>query len=177
MRHPFFTIGHSSRPIGEFIDLLTASEIGVVVDVRTVPRSRANPQYNLEALPESLSGFKIAYEHVAELGGLRARAKDIAPEVNAFWQNQSFHNYADYAVSGGFRSGLTRLRDLGRLRRCAVMCAEAVWWRCHRRIIADYLVAGGDQVFHILAPGKVAIASLTTAARPGPEDTVTYPAQ
>ena len=108
---------------------------------------------------------------------LRARAKDIAPEVNAFWQNQSFHNYADYAMSGGFRSGLARLRDLGRLRRCAVMCAEAVWWRCHRRIIADYLVVGGDQVFHILAPGKVAIASLTTAARPGPEDTVTYPAQ
>jgi uncharacterized protein (DUF488 family) len=134
MKLPFFTIGHSSRPIGEFIDLLTASEIGVVVDVRTVPRSRANPQYNLEALPESLSGFQIAYEHVAELGGLRARAKDIAPEVNDFWQNQSFH-------------------------------------------IADYLVAGGDQVFHILAPGKVAIASLTTAVRPGPEDTVTYPAQ
>jgi uncharacterized protein (DUF488 family) len=177
MRLPFFTIGHSSRPIGEFIDLLTASEIGVVVDVRTVPRSRANPQYNLEALHESLSGFQIAYEHVAELGGLRARAKDISPEVNDFWQNQSFHNYADYAMSDGFRSGLTRLRDLGRLRRCAVMCAEAVWWRCHRRIIADYLVAGGDQVFHILAPGKVAIASLTTAVRPGPEDTVTYPAQ
>jgi uncharacterized protein (DUF488 family) len=177
MRLPFFTIGHSSRPMSEFIGLLTASEIGVVVDVRTVPRSRANPQYNREALPESLSGFQIAYEHVAELGGLRARAKDIAPEVNAFWQNQSFHNYADYAMSGGFHSGLARLRDLGRLRRCAVMCAEAVWWRCHRRIIADYLVVGGDQVFHILAPGKVAIASLTTAARPGPEDTVTYPAQ
>jgi hypothetical protein len=96
---------------------------------------------------------------------------------NAFWQNQSFHNYADYAMSGGFRSGLARLRDLGRVRRCAVMCAEAVWWRCHRRIIADYLVVGGEQVFHILGPGKVAIASLTPGARPGPRDTVTYPPQ
>jgi Domain of unknown function DUF488 len=103
MKFPFFTIGHSTRPIGEFIDLLTAAEIGIVVDVRTVPRSRTSPQYNREALPESLSGFQIAYEHVAELGGLRARAKDIAPDVNAFWQNQSFHNYADYAMSGSFR--------------------------------------------------------------------------
>jgi uncharacterized protein (DUF488 family) len=177
MKFSFFTVGHSTRPIGEFIDLLTASEIGIVVDVRTVPRSRTNPQYDREALPESLSGFQIAYEHVAELGGLRARAKDIAPDVNAFWQNRSFHNYADYAMSGGFRSGLARLRDLGRVRRCAVMCAEAVWWRCHRRIIADYLVIGGEQVFHILGPGKVAIASLTPGARPGPRGTVTYPTQ
>jgi len=176
-KFPFFTIGHSTRPIGEFIDLLTASEIGIVVDVRTVPRSRTNPQYNGEKLPESLSRFQIAYEHVAELGGLRARAKDVAPEVNAFWQNQSFHNYADYAMSGSFHSGLARLRDLGRVRRCAVMCAEAVWWRCHRRIIADYLIIGGEQVFHILGQGKVAIASLTPGARPGPGDTVTYPSQ
>ena len=80
-------------------------------------------------------------------------------------------------MSGGFRSGLARLRDLGRVRRCAVMCAEAAWWRCHRRIIADYLVVGGDRVFHIVAPGKVAIASLTIGARFGPRDTVTYPAQ
>ena len=175
MTLPFFTIGHSRRPIGEFIDLLAASKVSLVVDVRTIPRSRTNPQYNCEKLPESLSGFQIAYEHVAELGGLRARAKDIAPDVNAFWQNQSFHNYADYAMSCSFRSGLARLRDLGRVRRCAVMCAEAVWWRCHRRIITDYLVVGGDQVFHILGPGKVAIASLTPRARPGPGDTVTYP--
>jgi uncharacterized protein (DUF488 family) len=103
--------------------------------------------------------------------------KDIAPDVNAFWQNRSFHNYADYAMSRGFRSGLARLRALGRVRRWAVMCAEAVWWRCHRRIIADYLAIGGEQVFHILGPGKVAIASLTPGARPGLRDTVTYPPQ
>ncbi len=177
MEFPFYTIGHSTRPIGEFIDILTASEVGIVVDVRTIPRSRTNPQYNCELLPESLSGFQIAYAHVAELGGLRARAKDIGPDVNGFWQNQSFHNYADYAISNNFRSGLIRLRDLGRARCCAVMCAEALWWRCHRRIIADYLIVGGEQVLHILGPGKVAIASLTPGARPGPRDTVTYPPQ
>jgi uncharacterized protein (DUF488 family) len=175
VRFPFFTIGHSTRSIVEFIDLLIASEIGIVVDVRTVPRSRTNPQYNRESLPVSLSGFQIAYEHVAELGGLRARAKDIAPNVNALWQNQSFHNYADYAMSGSFRSGLARLRELGRVQRCAVMCAETLWWRCHRRIIADYLVAGGEQVFHILGPGKVVVARMTPGARAGPRDTVTYP--
>jgi uncharacterized protein (DUF488 family) len=174
-RFPFFTIGHSTRRIGEFLDLLTASEIGMVVDVRTVPRSRTNPQFNRESLHESLSGFQIAYEHIAELGGLRARAKDIAPDVNALWQNQSFHNYADYAMSGSFRSGLARLRDLGRARRCAVMCAEAVWWRCHRRIISDYLVVAGEQVSHILGPGKLAVASLTPGAVAGPQATVIYP--
>ena len=99
MTFPFFTIGHSTRPIDEFIDLLAASQIGLVVDVRTVPRSRTNPQYNGESLPKSLSNFQIAYEHIAELGGLRPRAHDIAPRVNGFWKNQSFHNYADYAMA------------------------------------------------------------------------------
>src|SRR5260221_1876903 len=175
MKVSFFHIGPSTRPIGEFLDLLTASEIGIVVDVRTVPRSRTNPQYNREALPESLSGFQIAYEHVAELGGLRARAKDIAPDVNAFWQNRSFHNYADYAMSGGFRSGLARLRDLGRVRRCAGMCAEVVWWRGHRRILAGYLVIGGEQGVHILWPGKVAITRLTPGGPAWPRETVAPP--
>jgi uncharacterized protein (DUF488 family) len=176
MAFPYFTIGHSTRPIGEFVDLLAASEVGLVVDVRTVPRSQTNPQYDREALPGSLSGFQIAYEHVAVLGGRRARAQDIAPDVNAFWENQSFHNYADYAMGGGFRSGLARLRELGRVRRCAVMCAEAAWWRCHRRIIADYLLVAGERVFHILGPNAVAPASLTKAATPQPDGALTYPA-
>ena len=175
MAFPFFTIGHSTRPIGEFIDLLAASEVGLVVDVRTVPRSRKNPQYDRETLPGSLSGFQIAYEHVAELGGRRGRRPDIAPEVNAFWENQSFHNYADYAMGGCFRSGLARLHELGEVRRCAVMCAEAVWWRCHRRIIADYLLVAGARVFHILGPDSVTPASLTKAATPQPDGALTYP--
>jgi Hypervirulence associated proteins TUDOR domain/Protein of unknown function, DUF488 len=118
MTFPFFTIGHSMRPIGEFIALLAASEVGLIVDVRAVSRSRTNPQYDRETLHGSLSGFQIAYEHVEELGGRRARTLDIAPDVNAFWENQSFHNYADYAMGGGFRSGLARLRGLGHVRRC-----------------------------------------------------------
>lgn len=175
MAFPFFTIGHSIRPIGEFIDLLTASEVSLVVDVRTVPRSRTNPQYDRETLPGSLSGFQIAYEHVAELGGRRGRRPDIAPEVNAFWENQSFHNYADYAMGEGFRSGLGRLHELGEVRRCAVMCAEALWWRCHRRIIADYLLVAGARVFHILGPDSVTPASLTKVATPQPDGALTYP--
>jgi uncharacterized protein (DUF488 family) len=177
MALPFFTICHSTRPIVEFIDLLNASKVGLVVDVRTVPRSRTNPQYNREALPESFSEYQIAYEHVAALGGRRPRARHISPSVNGFWENQSFHNYADYAMGGGFRSGFARLRELGHIRRCAVMCAEAVWWRCHRRIIADYLLAAGERVFHILGPAAVAPASLTKVATPQPDGALTYPAQ
>ena len=177
MAYPFFTIGHSTRSIGKFIELLTASEIGIVVDVRTIPRSRTNPQFNREVFPGSLSEFQIAYEHIAELGGRRARTQDIAPDVNAFWENQSFHNYADYAMGGSFRSGLARLRELGSIRRCAVMCAEAVWWRCHRRIVADYLLVAGERVFHILGPKAVSPASLTKGATPMPDGVLTYPAQ
>ncbi len=177
MALPFFTVGHSTRSISEFIELLAARKIGLVVDVRSVPRSGTNPQYNLEALPRSLSEFQIAYEHVAELGGLRPRAHDIAPKINGFWENQSFHNYADYAMSVGFQSGLARLREIGSVRRCAVMCAETVWWRCHRRIIADYLLTAGEQVFHILGPGKIAPASLTKVAKPLPDGVLIYPAE
>src|SRR5213080_3494264 len=141
MAHPFFTIGHSTRPMSEFVDLLKSAQIGVVADVRSVPRSRTNPQYNCDALSQTLGQFAIGYEHIPPLGGLRARAQNVSPSLNAFWENQSFHNYADYALSQSFRCGLARLRALGDERRCAVMCAEAVWWRCHRRIIADYLLA------------------------------------
>jgi uncharacterized protein (DUF488 family) len=164
MGHPFFTIGHSTRSLDEFIALLRASAIEVLVDVRTVPRSRRNPQFNKDALPESLGDVQISYEHIAELGGLRGKALRIEPSPNGFWQNDSFRNYADYALTQPFRDGLVRLRELGRRRRCAVMCAEAVWWRCHRRIIADYLVSRGETVLHILGPGKVEPAALTAEA-------------
>src|SRR5213075_1511107 len=100
--NPIFTIGHSTRPIEEFIALLRSSEIEVVVDVRTVPRSRTNPQYNRDTLSESLAGAGIGYEHIAALGGLRGRSRDILPVVNAFWENPSFHNFADYAMSNAF---------------------------------------------------------------------------
>jgi uncharacterized protein (DUF488 family) len=176
MALPFFTIGHSTRPLSEFIDLLAASRVGVVVDVRAIPRSRTNPQYNREALPDSLAEYQIGYEHIAELGGRRSRAKNIAPDVNAFWENDSFHNYADYAMGDTFASGLTKLRELGSARPCAVMCAESVWWRCHRRIIADYLLASGEQVYHILGANAAAPATLTKSAVLRPDGKLTYPA-
>src|SRR5437867_1909007 len=91
-RHPFFTIGHSTRPIAEFVDLLRQADIQSIVDVRTIPRSRTNPQYDRDLLPETLSQFQIGYEHIAALGGLRGKKHDVPPNVNAFWQNQSFHN-------------------------------------------------------------------------------------
>ena len=172
---PFFTIGHSTRQVGELVDLLTAAAVGVLVDVRAVPRSRTNPQFNTDVLPAALSSAAIDYEHIAALGGLRGRKTGIRPAVNAFWTNQSFHNYADYAMGQEFRAALAQLRALGRAQRCAIMCAETLWWRCHRRIITDYLVSSGEPVFHILGAGDVTRARLTPAATPGPEGTLVYP--
>ncbi|MGH6770583.1 MAG: DUF488 family protein [Xanthobacteraceae bacterium] len=176
MSNPFFTVGHSNRPVGALVDLLNTAGVRLVVDVRTIPRSRTNPQFNNDALPKALSESDIGYEHIATLGGLRGRERTTASAVNAFWENQSFHNYADYAMSEDFRFGLSRLRELGHTRRCAIMCAEAVWWRCHRRIIADYLIAEGETVMHILGPDRTEQARMTPAARPGPAGTLTYPA-
>jgi uncharacterized protein (DUF488 family) len=178
MALPFFTIGHSTRPVSEFVDLLESQQIRLVVDVRTIPRSRANPQYNGDVLDEALAQHQVGYERIAALGGLRRRKHDISATVNAFWQNQSFHNYADYALTTEeFRAGLARLRVLGHERRSAIMCAEAVWWRCHRRIIADYLLAAGETVFHILGQDRIEPAHLTGAARPAPDMSLTYPAE
>ncbi len=173
--NPFFTIGHSTHPIEEFAALLMAAEVRLVVDVRSVPRSRFNPQFNRDALPASLAAHGIAYEHLAALGGLRGTQRDVSPAVNAFWENASFHNYADYAMSEEFQSGLRNLRALGEAARSCVMCAESLWWRCHRRIIGDYLIAADEDVFHILGEGHIERAHLTPAAQLGPTETLTYP--
>jgi uncharacterized protein (DUF488 family) len=173
--HPFHTIGHSTRPLADFAAMLRAAAVTLVVDVRTVPRSRTNPQYNRETLPDSLAPFGIAYEHMAALGGLRGRKREVPPEVNGFWENDSFHNYADYAMSEEFGRGFARLRELGAAQRCAIMCAETVWWRCHRRIIADYLLAAGESVLHIMGPGHIEPARMTEAAQPEPAGHLAYP--
>lgn len=173
--HGFFTIGHSTRPIDAFMTLLADSGIRRLADVRTVPRSRANPQYNADAFSDTLRQSGIDYEHIAALGGLRGRTPGVPADVNAFWQNKSFHNYADYATSDAFRAGLNRLREFGHARRCAIMCAEAVWWRCHRRIIADYLIAAGEPVFHVLGQNRIEPAHMTPAANAGPGGTLIYP--
>jgi uncharacterized protein (DUF488 family) len=175
MTLPFHTIGHSTRTIDEFVALLREADARLVVDVRTVPRSRTNPQYNKETLPETLAQYQIGYEHIAELGGLRGHKREVPAEVNAFWQNASFHNYAAYALSESFRQGLAHLREIGHANRCAIMCAEAVWWRCHRRIISDYLLSEGELVFHILGPGHIEPAHMNEGARVEGERVI-YPA-
>jgi uncharacterized protein (DUF488 family) len=173
---PFFTIGHSTRSLDELAALLGPNGVTRVVDVRTVPRSRANPQYDKATLPRTLAKRGLAYEHLAALGGLRGRTPDTPPELNGFWQNASFHRYADYALTEGFREGLAELLERGRAERVVVMCAEAVWWRCHRRIIADHLLAAGADVFHLVSSDVPEPASLTPSARPGPGGTIVYPA-
>jgi uncharacterized protein (DUF488 family) len=173
MQNPFYTIGHSTRTMQEFADLLREAHVGLVVDVRTVPRSRANPQFGCDVLPDSLAEYQIGYEHIAELGGLRGKQRLVEPSPNEYWKNKSFRNYADYALTDRFRTGLTGLHDLGRANVTAIMCAEAVWWRCHRRIIADYLLASGHPVFHILGPGRIEPATLTPGANRA-EDGIVY---
>src|SRR5215468_4498726 len=161
---PVYTIGHSTRTIPEFGALLAEAGIETVADVRAIPRSRTNPQFNLDVLPGSLQEFGIGYQHFPELGGRRHHPRGAPPSTNTFWHNASFRNYADYAATDAFNVGLDRLRDLADGLRCAIMCSEAVWWRCHRRIISDYLIAEGIPVMHILGPGKIDAATLTPNA-------------
>lgn len=122
-----------------------------------------------------MAAFGIGYEYIAELGGLRGKAHDIPPTLNAFWINQSFRNYADYALSAEFYIGLDRLVSLGRQRRCAVICSETLGWCCHRRIVADYLVSHGESVFHLMGHDKVESAKLTDGVRARVDGTLVYP--
>jgi len=141
-----------------------------------VPRSRTNPQYNFDVLGHELAPFQVSYERIAELGGLRGRSASVEPEVNGFWQNRSFHNYADYALSDAFERGLDRLIAMASERRTAIMCAEAVWWRCHRRIIADYLILRGRSVIHLMGEGRLVPATMTEAAKER-DGRLAYPAE
>ena len=177
MSEPFFTIGHSTRTVEDFAGLLRESGVRLGVDVRSMPRSRTNPGFNVDALPDGLAPFQIGYVHLAPLGGLRGKQKPAEGSTNGYWRVKSFRNYADYAQGPVFGAGLAVLRGLGRERRCAIMCAEAVWWRCHRRLIADYLLAAGEAVFHILEAGHVDPASLTPGARPRGDGVIDYPAE
>ena len=170
-----YTIGHSTRPLPELIGMLRENGVGLLVDVRTVPRSRFNPQFNGEALAAPLQDAGIGYTQLKALGGLRHHPKGAPPSPNTLWHNASFRAYADYALTPAFRAGLDELCRLARRHTPAIMCAEAVWWRCHRRIISDYLLASGVEVIHIMAPGKIEDASLTPGAAPQPDGTILYP--
>lgn len=166
------TIGHSTRSIEEFIRLLQAHFVDCVVDVRTIPRSRHNPQFNVDALPVSLKKAGIGYEHAPALGGLRRAAAD---SVNVGWRNASFRGYADYMQTPQFAKALGELIRLADGRRLALMCAEAVPWRCHRSLIADALVVRGIRVEHIMSLSRRQPHVLTSFAKVRGRR-ITYPA-
>jgi len=171
---PIYTIGHSTRSTGELISLLREAGVDLLVDVRSMPRSRTNPQFNTDTLPEELAAAGIGYRHIRALGGLRHPPKGAPASPNTLWRNGAFRNYADYAMTEPFRVGLAELRALAAEHVCAIMCAEAVWWRCHRRLVADYLLAEAVPVSHIMGPGKDEPARLTPGAQPRPDGTILY---
>lgn len=177
MKLPFFTIGHSNRSAGQFVELLQELQVERVIDVRKIPMSRANPQFNKDTLSQTLAAYQISYEHLPALAGLRGKSRSLPTDINGFWENESFHNYADYALSAQFHDALDGLIEEGREHRCAIMCSEAVWWRCHRRLIADNLIARGEAVFHIMGRGRLESARLTSGAVVRSEGDVIYPAR
>ena len=158
-----WTIGHSTRAIDDFISLLKENEINLLVDVRAWPGSKRYPQFNKDTLAESLNAHRIRYEHFPELGGKRKSKQDSR---NTAWRNASFRGYADYMETEQFQKGIERLLDVAaEAGPTAIMCAEAVWWRCHRSLIADYLKARGVKVLHVLGANKVEPHPYTSAAR------------
>jgi uncharacterized protein (DUF488 family) len=158
-----WTIGHSTRAIDDFISLLKENEINLLVDVRAWPGSKRYPQFNKDTLAESLNAHRIRYEHFPELGGKRKSKPDSR---NTAWRNASFRGYADYMETEQFQKGIERLLEVAaEADPTAIMCAEAVWWRCHRSLIADYLKARGVEVLHVLGANKVEPHPYTSASR------------
>jgi uncharacterized protein (DUF488 family) len=167
------TIGHSNRSIDDFIAMLRAHAVDLLIDVRTVPKSRYNPQFSIENLPQSLAEAGIEYRHMPELGGLRHPRRD---SINTGWRNDSFRGYADYMQTPEFAAGIDNLLAVSTGRPATVMCAEAVPWRCHRSMIADALTARGEKVEHIMSETKRSPHAMTKFAHV--EGTrVTYPSE
>jgi len=165
------TIGHSNRSLAAFVELLRANEVVRVLDVRTVPRSRHNPHFNRDALAASLDALGIGYTHLPGLGGLRHARAD---SVNTGWNNLSFRGYADYMQTPEFAGNVRQVEEFTTRERCALMCAEAVPWRCHRSLIGDALLVRGLPVEDIVGPGKRRPHTLTTFAHVV-ETQITYP--
>jgi uncharacterized protein (DUF488 family) len=157
-----WTIGHSTRTIDEFVQLLKANRIQALADVRRFPGSRRLPHFNQEPFAAALSDAGIEYAHFPELGG-RRRARPDSP--NTAWRNEAFRAYADHLATDEFREGMERLLELARRKRTAIMCAEALWWQCHRGLIADVLKAAGHEVIHILGANKTELHPFTSAAQ------------
>lgn len=170
-KHTIFTIGHSTRTLDELVELLRAHGVRRVIDIRTIPRSRHNPQYNRETLGPALRSRKIGYVHLKDLGGLR-RAKPNSRNLG--WHNTSFRGFADYMQTPGFEAALSRAIELSKAKSSALMCAEAVPWRCHRSLVADSLAARKFSVKHIMSVTRANRHKLTSFARVRGKK-VTYP--
>ncbi|QGU06900.1 hypothetical protein COCCU_04770 [Corynebacterium occultum] len=170
-----FTIGHSTRTLAEFTELLAAAAVRELVDVRKLPGSRRYPHFNDDVLARELPESGISYRRVEALTGRRPVSRTVDFKVNGFWENRSFHNYADHALSEEFKTALRQLIDAAQGSPTAIMCSEAVWWRCHRRIIVDHLLAAGQDVRHIMGPGNTTAATLTAGAVIDDQGQVTYP--
>ena len=172
-----FTIGHSNRSYAELVEALRAHGVETLVDIRHFPRSRANPQFNADALAKKLPREGIDFVEQRDLGGRRGTSKTAKPERNAGWQVRAFKNYADYAETREFQAALRALLSRARKETCAIMCAEVLWWRCHRRIVTDYALTRGADVFHIFTATKLERAKRTPFARLDPTTkTLRYPA-
>ncbi|MBL3702081.1 DUF488 family protein [Sulfitobacter sp. BDSS02] len=171
----FATIGHSNRSPQTVIDMLREAGVRLLIDVRSFPKSRSNPDFNDDTFPQSLADNQIGYRHMLALGGRRPKQPDVANDLNAFWRVRSFHNYADYALGSDFRIAFAELLDLGQSQSVAMMCSEAVWWRCHRRIITDWLLLHGHEVRHLMAPGRIDTARPSEGARLREDGAVIYP--
>jgi uncharacterized protein (DUF488 family) len=175
-QHTLYTVGHSRHTLAEFVAILQSVGITRVVDIRSIPRSRTNPQFNIDALPASLGESNIAYTQLPKLGGRRSKSK-LGESHNPGWRVRAFQNYADYAETADFREGLQELLALAAQETCAIMCAEAVWWRCHRRIVTDYVLARGIPVVHLLSATQRQDATLTPFATVRPGKRVWYGTQ
>jgi uncharacterized protein (DUF488 family) len=166
-----YTVGHSTRTVEEFIGLLKSFGIDLVADIRTVPKSRHNPQFHIDQLVGSLASAGIDYRHLPGLGGLRRPARD---SINTGWRNASFRGYADYMITPPFQDAVAELIALAAQRITVMMCAEAVFWRCHRALVADALLVRGVDVQHIIGAGKLTPATMTSFAKPDGTQ-ITYP--
>ena len=168
-----FTIGHSTKPIEEFIELLSDQGVKQLVDIRTVPRSRHNPQFEQESMKKSLPDAGIKYVYMKQLGGLRPKVKD---SINTAWRNQSFRNYADYMQTDAFKTGIDELIELAKEAPTGIMCAEAVPWRCHRSLVGDALLVRGIEVMDIMSATSVKAHKMTSFAKVD-HDNITYPGE
>jgi uncharacterized protein (DUF488 family) len=167
-----WTVGHSTHSLAAFLELLRMHEIGALADIRTVPRSRRHPHFDTTRMAEELPAEGIAYLHIPRLGGWRRAVPD---SPNGAWRNKSFQGYADYAMTPEFAAGLSQLLELAEDRRTAMMCSEALWWRCHRRLVADRLVVAGHTVCHIGSDGRAVPHELAPFAVIRRDGQITYP--